>query len=314
MKNIRMLFLGAGNRLSLIEQFYRASHDRAIELTIFSGEDNLLVPIAHAAQVVLAPKFKTNEFKVWLLDFVKENDINIVIPNMDSATVSLSEMKTELENLGVFVVVSSQNICKVMEDKLLSDRWFKSNEIPTPSMDNFPLILKYRYGFGAKQQLVVRGEEDLNMFLVGKNKSDYIIQEYIQGVEYSVDSYVDRSGQVVGLIPRQRIRVIDGEVNDSLSVRHDVIEKISQKILYTDVGWFGPITLQFIDSKTQGCRIIEINPRFGGGVTHSIYCGLDMPGWIIDEFLGKKLSLKTAWKVNSLMTRCRRDVFHEHIA
>jgi carbamoyl-phosphate synthase large subunit len=312
MCEIKILFLGAANRLSLIEQFLRAADDRGLTLRIFSAELEKSVPIAHIAKVLIAPKFKTDEFQKWLLDIVPKNNINIVIPNMDPATISLSKMRKDLERVNVFPVVSSEEVCKVMENKVLSDRWFKSYKLPVPENNKYPLIIKHKLGFGGKNQSIVKDERQKNQFFQDKDVSDYITQNYIDGVEYSVDAYVDRGGKIIGLIPRKRLKIVDGEVNDSLTVRHSVIEAITQNLLSQNVGWFGPITIQYIDSAEYGCKIIEINPRFGGGVTHSIHCGLDMPGWILDEFLKKTITPITSWKIDSLMTRCRRDIFHEH--
>jgi carbamoyl-phosphate synthase large subunit len=109
-------------------------------------------------------------------------------------------------------------------------------------------------------------------------------------------------------MPRLRIRVLDGEVDESLSIQKPEIEKLSKEIIECVKGWEGPLTLQFIESDT-GPILIEINPRFGGGVTHSIYCGLHMPQWILKEWLGRNIPDCPAWKAGSLMTRCRRDIF-----
>jgi hypothetical protein len=120
-KNINILFLGAGNRLSLLEQFTRAAEERLLKITIFSAESTNQLPIRYASKIIIAPKFNTSEFKEWLINFVKKEGVNIIIPNMDSATVSLAEVRHELRELEVFAVVSSLEICTVMEDKKLSD-------------------------------------------------------------------------------------------------------------------------------------------------------------------------------------------------
>jgi carbamoyl-phosphate synthase large subunit len=312
-KNINILFLGAGNRLSLLEQFTRAAEERLLKITIFSAESTNQLPIRYASKIIIAPKFNTSEFKEWLINFVKKEGVNIIIPNMDSATVSLAEVRHELRELEVFAVVSSLEICTVMEDKKLSDSWFRSKSIPTPGNMQYPLIIKKRFGFGSKDQRVVKTDVEKNNFFDEALESDFFVQEYIVGAEYTVDAYIDRAGNLIGLVPRKRLRVIDGEVNESLTVRHEAIERITKDLLTSTAGWLGPVTLQYIDSPRDGCKIIEINPRFGGGATHSIHCGLDMPGWIFDEYNGAKINPLDSWKVNSLMTRCRRDIFHEYI-
>ncbi|MGH3431043.1 MAG: ATP-grasp domain-containing protein, partial [Mycobacteriales bacterium] len=90
---------------------------------------------------------------------------------------------------------------------------------------------------------------------------------------------------------------------------HPAVLELSHRIL-EQPGWSGPITLQFIDGE-GGPVAIEVNPRFGGGVTHAIHCGLDMPAWLLREKLGRDLPPPPEWIDGSLMTRCRRDVFHD---
>lgn len=308
MSKIKILFLGAGKRLSLLEQFIVASKSEGIEIQLYAAEITKQVPIAQVAYIFESPKFTDSKFSDWLTDLVVREKINIVIPNMDAATVALSFLKDRLQSLGVWPIVSSHDLCVSMEDKLLADGWFRERNIPVPGSIAWPRIFKPRKGFGGKSQFLVDNDVERSRLLKDIEIKDYIEQEYIEGDEYSVDVYVNRKGTFIGAMPRLRLRVLDGEVDESLSTEMPEIEMLSRKIIGSVIGWEGPLTFQFIDS-VKGPVLIEINPRFGGGVTHSIHCGLNMPQWILREWLGKELPKNVILKIGSLMTRCRRDIF-----
>lgn len=308
MEVIKILFLGAGKRLSLLEKFTEASKLENTSIELFSAEISKQVSIAQIATVYESPKFSDSKFSKWLIELVRHQKINIIIPNMDAATVSLSYLKSELQSMGVWPIVSSHDLCVRMEDKILANCWFNKFNIPVPGMGKWPRILKPRKGFGGKSQFLINNTQERQKILREIEYSDFIEQEFISGQEYSVDAYINRKGLFIAAMPRLRLRVLDGEVDESLSVHKPEIERLTKYIIEQSAGWEGPITLQFIEFD-GGVVLIEINPRFGGGVTHSIHCGLNMPQWILREWMGKDLPKEPTWKVGSLMTRCRRDIF-----
>jgi carbamoyl-phosphate synthase large subunit len=308
MKTIKILFLGAGKRLSLLEQFILASKNEGVDIKLYAAEITKQVPISEVATIIESPKFADLAFDDWLIQLVRREQINIVIPNMDSATVALSSLKSKLQSMGIWAIVSSHDLCTIMEDKMLADSWFKERNIPVPGSASWPRIFKPRKGFGGKSQFIVSNAIERSELLRKIKISDFIEQEYIVGPEYSVDVYVSQKGAFIAAMPRLRLKVLDGEVDESLSAEIPEIDSLSRKIIASTNGWEGPLTLQFIDTK-EGPLLIEINPRFGGGVTHSIYCGLKMPQWILREYLGRDLPKEPAWVRGSLMTRCRRDIF-----
>ena len=308
MSTIKILFLGAGKRLSLLEQFIAASKLEGVDVQLYAAEISTQVPIAEVAKIFESPKFTDPKFTAWLIEVVEREKINIVIPNMDAATVSLSSLKEKLQSMGVWPVVSSHGICVDMQDKVLANIWFTNHQIPVPGSTAWPKILKPRMGFGGKSQFIVNNTNERSELLKGIEISDFIEQDFISGPEYSVDAYFSRQGEFIAAMPRLRMRVLDGEVDESLSVEMPEIERLSRMVIVGTNGWEGPLTLQFI-ATNQGPLLIEINPRFGGGVTHAIHCGLRMPQWILREWLGRALPKEPTWVSGSLMTRCRRDIF-----
>jgi carbamoyl-phosphate synthase large subunit len=306
---MNLLFLGAGKRLSLLEAFVRAAREEDVDIKLFSVEFSRLVPVSEIAQVLLGPDFMSEAFPAFLRSTVQQRSIDLVIPNMDAATEPLAALKSELASLGCWAVVSARGLCHSMFDKSAASAWFTSHGIAQPAPDGFPCIAKSRQGFGSRDQFVARDARELGALLASRDAGRYFIQSFVEGQEYSVDAYVDRSGSPYAMLSRKRLQVVDGEVEVSETHHHEAIIGMAAQIVAVP-GWEGAITLQFIDGP-DGPVVIEVNPRFGGGVTHAIHCGLDMPAWMLRERLGRPLPPPPAWADGSVMTRCRRDVFHD---
>lgn len=304
---VNILFLGAGKRFTLLERFIDAARNESLGLNLFSVEDSYQVPIIKLSKILLAPRFKDSEFESYLEEIVQNHHIDLVIPNMDAATVVLSRMKGRLAAIDCHAVVSAASLCAVMEDKIMSEQWFTMHGFPVPPNQGFPCIAKHRLGFGSRDQIIVHQQSELDSFLSGKQPGSYILQKYVSGPEYTVDAYVGRNGRMHASLSRRRLKVSDGEVEVSQIETHHEILELTASIL--SVGeWEGPITLQFINSG-DGPVIIEVNPRFGGGVTHAIQAGLDMPRWILREYLGRPITRPVTLVEGSIMTRYRNDIF-----
>ncbi len=129
-----------------------------------------------------------------------------------------------------------------------------------------------------------------------------IIQEFVEGTEYTIDVLCDLKGEIISIVPRERIEVRSGEVSKSKTVNHkeiikatlDLVNKLKQYIeeykVYCKVASknfntlplekdealvMGPLTIQCIVTKEAEIKFIEINPRFGGGVPLSFESGVD---------------------------------------
>lgn len=313
MRNVRILFLGAGKRVSLLERFITASSRHCIHLELFSCElDNSFYPISTLATVLAGPGFLSSEFNEWLGDIVKRYSIDIVIPNMDSATVALSKFaETNVESC--WSLVSSRHLCESMHDKKLSDAFFHEHRIPVPpdTPGVFPKILKPRFGFGAKGIRIANDPAQLAAELVDDGNS-CIVQDLLSDFqETTVDIYISLKYGLLGYVLRDRIEVSDGEVMVCRTRPPYENERSLIMRVANIQGWQGCITLQYLTDKHRNLHVIEINPRFGGGATCAIEVGLDMASYVLLEYLRVPLTPPTAIR-NVIMSRARRDFFYEY--
>ena len=77
------------------------------------------------------------------------------------------------------------------------------------------------------QLILIRFQINLN--IIFKKKYDlnkFIIQEFIDGQEYSIDAYVTKDNLIAGIVPRLRICTSGGESTVTKSVKNKSLLKI----------------------------------------------------------------------------------------
>lgn len=304
---MNILFLGGGRRLSLFQCFEKACAAEGVPAKLFSYELSRFVPVASIATVIEGREWDSPNFAEDLLDVVKRHNIRVVVPLMNGAATALSMISDEVQNIDCWPAVSNYSVCRMCEDKRATEAWFNEHHVRTPlsypKCNSRDLIAKPRFGFGGRGIERIR-LEDVKRY----EERDYLIQAIVEGLEYSVDAYVSKDGTILGSVSRRRLRIADGEVINSLTIRRESLLKEAERILKE--GHFrGPVTLQAIE-QDNSYWFIDINPRFGGGVVLSIHAGADFPRLLIREVMGRSVQ-PVMWKENILMTRSHQEVFFD---
>jgi carbamoyl-phosphate synthase large subunit len=207
----------------------------------------------------------------------------------------LSANKSKFAALGCRVLVSEPYVVDICQDKRKTYRFLTENGFDTPwtvsartalakKILSWPVFLKRWDGSASRGNAVAANRCELAFFAERIPKA--ICQEYIDGVEYTCDVYVDFDMKVRCVVPRKRIQVRAGEVSKGRTVKNKTIMKQAAELIEKLGAGPGLITLQLFLTKSD-VRFIEINPRFGGGVPLSIKAGANFPKWILQEALGK---------------------------
>ena len=311
MKTIRILFMAASTRICLLERFYSAAKDLGIRLEVFDFENNIpwhTSGLSGLAKLVPAPVFSDLDFTEFISNFVKENQIDIVIPIIDKAMIALARAAPKLKAQVAMPVVSGLEECEIMTDKVRSDTFFRKAGLNVPSTNKFPLLAKPRLGASSKGIINLKDQKEFDFWRKRNKAEDFMIQSFITGKEYSVDAYIDSKSTILGIVSRTRIAVSGGEVMVTITEHNDDIIFEAEKLLKI-AKWYGPMTIQYIHDGKKAW-LIECNPRFGGGVTCSIEAGLSIPEWILRERLGLTMPKDIiSWRNGLCMTRARKDYF-----
>lgn len=293
-KRINVLFVGGGRRNTLAKYF------KARGFNVYAYETDLTSPIREEAVIVKGERFDSANFISHLQKCISDNKIQVVIPLMDTAIPLMSGIRQ--------AVCSPYDAAIHCTDKTLFENFM---------LDNFPtlypkaergtkLIQKPRFGCGSKDIKIL---DPMPVAILPKSNQNFIIQSYKVGKEYTVDAYFDRDCRMVAASPRERIRVAGGEVVDSKTVQHDALYNYTKSIGEA-LCLRGPVCMQFIISGGKA-YLFEINARFGGGSTLSLYAGLDMIDMIKKEYIYRQKLCASEYKVddNMMVRRVFNDIY-----
>ena len=129
-KEINILFLGGGKRVSIAQYFKQYGEAYGIKINIFSYELIREVPIAIEGEIIIGMRWNEKGVIEDLKRVICQKRIAIVLPFVDPSVEVASHLKTECNS--VFIPVSEVGICNVMFDKILAAHWFAEHQIGQP--------------------------------------------------------------------------------------------------------------------------------------------------------------------------------------
>ena len=295
---VRLLFTCVGRRVELIQAFRRAGDTLSIRLEVNGADASRLSPGMHLVDKAhLVPPIASGKYIDTLVDLVRQTKIDLLIPLLDLELPVLAEAVNRFDELGCRALISSPSVVQICRDKLATYESLKAAGIDTPATwpwsdavlrkrHRFPYFLKPRCGSAGMGNFVVRNVEELRVF--GRRVSDAIVQEFVEGVEHTLDVYTGFDGRPRCVVPRRRLEVRTGEVSKALVVKDRSLMAVGYRVAEALQECRGVVTVQCIRTSTGRTRVIEINPRFGGGVPLAVHAGADFPKWILADHLGRK--------------------------
>ncbi|MFI3239529.1 MAG: ATP-grasp domain-containing protein [Bacteroidales bacterium] len=312
-KKLSILMLGGAKRVSMARELIRAGEELGVKVLIYSHELSACEPISSVGTVIVGGKYSSPTISAELDAIIAKNNIDILLPFIDPA-ISVAK-GCAMRISGLFVPVSDAQMIDTLFDKVLSAECFASAGLSIPKTYSvtrceFPAILKPRKGSASKGIIVVNNSDELAAIAEIEN---YLIQEYIaNNREYTIDCYITQKGVINAAVPRIRIATAGGEVMRSETVRNPLLIEQAMRVINA-LGLRGAVTLQFIENLVDGTfKLMEINPRLGGGVICSIAAGADIAKMIIQECIGAEINNDNeTWRDKTLMTRYFQEViFH----
>lgn len=247
-----------------------------------------------------------------LIAFCEQYQIKAIIPTRDGELPFYAEHQMALAERGIHCMVSSATAIATCIDKLLFYHMLQENKFPgivTALQANIPLcdayVVKERFGAGSKVIGLNLPPSEAHLHAVRLTSPIY--QPFIEGEEYSVDLYIDRSGSCKGAVARRRECVVDGESQITATVSFPALETLCQKIA-EHLQLYGHVIFQAICDRKKQLHLIECNPRFGGASTLSLAMGLDSFAWFFLECFQQPLPLFNRSSVEKRQVRYAQDL------
>jgi len=314
---VNILITSVSRKVWLVKAFKDAMKQEGIDGKVISVDINPLSAGLYVSDKHYpVPSSSDQNFIPAVLEICKKEDIKLLIPTRDGELLLFAKSKDKFEKQGIHIMVSNPGVIEICNDKYRFYQFLTKNNIPTPktylpnqldfSSIHYPLLVKSRYGSGSKGLFKVENAEELQFFV--NYVPNPVIQEFANGNEYTVDLFSDFNGNVLTVVPRERIETFCGESYKGKTVKDTQIIEYA-KNLAEKLGTIGHITIQCIKNDNR-LKFIEVNPRFGGGAILGIKSGANTPLLLIKLILGKRIEPQIGeFKDNFIMLRYTKDLF-----
>ena len=242
----------------------------------------------------IIPQADEHSFLDRLFQIVKMYQVEVLMPSSGSDIYPYSENRKQLAEMGAEAIVSDRDKLEICRDKMLTFQTL-SNKFVLPfttaesdKIDTFPVLAKPRFGKGSRGIVKIDDESDLR-YIISK-RDDLVFQEYLPGTEYTVDVLSDLDGKPIIAVPRIRMQTKAGISTKGRVLRDPALEMDCMKIAEL-VGIRGPCCMQMKESAEGRLKLIEINPRMGGGTIFTSLAGANFPAMLLDMIEGRQVSL-----------------------
>jgi carbamoyl-phosphate synthase large subunit len=312
---MNILITSASRKVILVRAFQQAVAQEGGGKVIAVDTSPLSAALYFADEHYLVPSSQKREFAAIMLSLCERLEIKLLVPTRDEELAFFAERKGDFADVGTFVMVSDPATVGICQDKRRFIEFCEANSFAMPKSYNasepppnigFPLFVKPWFGKGGRQAVRVNSRGELELTL--KEMPDAIVQEFVEAPEYTLDLFADFSGRVISVVPRERIRIFGGESFVSMTSKKPAL--IQEAIrLATKLRLIGHNTIQcFLDSDMV--KLIEVNPRFGGGAHLGFAAGVPTPLFLVRLLKGEKLEPRIGeFQDNYVMLRYTDDLF-----
>ena len=197
------------------------------------------------------------------------------------------------------------------------DKWLlfghcKKNELPCPQTwlfegaDNndalpFPVVVKPTTGFGGGMGISLLKDQTDSELYFSKNQggnTKYLIQEYIEGVDYSC-SVLCEKGRILAYTIQKSESAEEGHFGPQMAYRFEQNEKIHELVtcLMKSLNWSGIASVDLrYDTQSDAYKILEINTRFWRSLVGSLYAGINFPDLLAQLTLKGNISVDSSYE------------------
>jgi carbamoyl-phosphate synthase large subunit len=153
--------------------------------------------------------------------------------------------------------------------------------LPGEPVAGFPVMVKPRRGSGARS--IHRADDAAAAaFFVDYVKEPTMIQRFMDGPEFSIDTLGDPDGRCLNAIPRTMIESRGGESIKGTVIADPELVSLGARVSEA-LGVRGPATIQVFRDREIGLGITDVNTRFGGAFPAPMYAAL--PGRTYPELI-----------------------------
>ena len=277
----------------------------------------------------------------FILKLSKKEKADCIYPLSTDDQLFFARYQRLFADSGLEVIVSPLKAVKTASNKIELRKYASAKQIPAPpyvivtnkrelnnglrklGADQRPVVLKRPYSTGAQGVKVIFPKMKIEQRIFDRDNIHIplkdllrwvdklskfprcLLEEYIDGDEYSVDLILEKGQTKMGVV-RKRIKTHYG-----LSVVAEVVSKDrvlalarqTAELLQLDYI----VNVQVKEDKKGDLFLLEVNPRIPGSIGLTIKAGCNMPLWVLQRVAGEKVSYRQP-QIGTKMIRYYGDV------
>lgn len=307
---MNVMLTSVGRRAYMVKYFKDALGENG-QVHVCNSDDKT-VAFHYADKSVISPLIYDDNYIPFLLNYCKENKIDILLSLFDIDLSVLARNKQKFADIGTRVIISEPEFIEICNDKWKTYLFLKENGFNVPktylslqqvirAIDSgelsYPIIVKPRFGCGSIALSIADDEMALlyyfrrNTRTISRSYLKYesaavaadeqiIYQECLKGQEYGADIINDLDANQRNVIVKKKLAMRAGET--------DIAELVEEPIIKSECERLGKLTghignmdcdVFLVEGKPY---ILEMNARFGGGYPFSHIGGCNLPKALIE--------------------------------
>jgi carbamoyl-phosphate synthase large subunit len=308
-----VLVTSASRKVLLVRAFKEALAARGSGRVLAADIDPTAAALYAADGRRLLPRSDDPAFADTVRALCESERVGLVVPTRDEELPVLAGVRDELAAEGTLVLVSAPGAVETCQDKARFVAAVAAAGLDAPATYadleavEFPAFAKPRRGKAGAGAARVADAAALRALVSGREQA-YLVQELIEAPEYTIDVFIDLAGTPISCVPRERVRVIDGESVVSRTIRDPGLCEATLR-LCSAIGLIGHLTVQAFRSPER-IAFIEVNPRYGGAANLGFRAGAFTPAFAVALARGEAVAPQLeAYVPDLVMLRHSDDIF-----
>lgn len=292
-EKINVLITAASRRVSLVRSFRVAL--QKVQANVITVDYDVHSPaLFFSDKHYKVPLVNDPEYLSTIDCICAKENVGVIIPTIDQELQIWADNKDAFADKNIAVIISPPDTVAICNDKFSTHQFFKSQGLPFPGTYlpqhlsyrmNFPLFIKPRQGRGSIMSFKVNNKRELDFFV--DYVPDPVVQDYLDGKEFTVDAYFSRDHRLINFVARYRLVIRSGVSDRGRTFKDPELSRLI-RVIADKMKFSGPINIQGKINKNE-ITFFEINPRFSGGIQLTIAAGQNYAEYILRERLGETL-------------------------
>lgn len=295
-EDLNILILSCGTRNKIVQYFRKELADNG---DVIATDCSDLAPALYDAdKYFVVPRIDNNNYIDTVLSICKDHNVKAVFSLIDPELHLLAKYKQEFLEIGTVPIIPNLSVVDMCFDKYKMYQFLTTNNYKTMKsyidkeefyrdvdlgLINYPVFVKPIKGSASNNINKVFSKSEIELLF--SRFDNLMIQEYMDGVEFGADVYIDIiSNEPVAIFLKEKIVMRAGETDKANSIKDPELFDLIKRFV-KNAGFNGIIDIDIFKVNDE-YYISEVNPRFGGGYPHAYESGVNIPKMIINNLNG----------------------------